>query len=179
MLAPVVWMLLSAVKADSEIISWPPTFLPRFLTLENWETVKSRIPIGTYIQNSLVYSVGTTLPAMLINSLAGFAFARMRFRGKDVLFMLFLATMMIPFQVIMVPLYLEVYALGWLNEYAGLIVPKIAAAYWIFLCRSAFEGLPKELRSAAGWTGYPNSASTAHHAAAGKTRDGYGAAAEH
>jgi multiple sugar transport system permease protein len=148
MLVPVLWMLLSAVKADSEIISWPPTFFPKVFTLENWETVKSRIPIGTYIKNSLVYSIGTTIPAMLVNSLAGFAFARMRFRGKDVLFMLFLATMMIPFQVIMVPLYIEVYSLGWLNQYAGLIVPKVAAAYWIFLCRSAFEGLPAELEDA-------------------------------
>ena len=71
------------------------------------------------------------------------------FRGKNFLFLLFLATMMIPFQVIMVPLYLEVYYIGWLNSFWGLIVPKIASAYWIFLCRSASEGLPKDLEDAA------------------------------
>ena len=82
---------------------------------------------------------------MFINALAGYAFARFNFKGKNVLFLLFLATMMIPFQVIMVPLYLEVYYLKWLNTYWGLIIPKVASAYWIFLCRAAFQELPKEL----------------------------------
>ena len=99
--------------------------------------------------NTAIYAIGTTIPAMFVNALAGYAFARFRFRGKNVLFLLFLATMMIPFQVVMVPLYLEVYYMGWLNNFWGLIVPKIASAYWVFLCRSAFEGLPKDLEDAA------------------------------
>ena len=81
--------------------------------------------------------------------MAGYAFARYNFKGKDIIFVIFLATMMIPFQVIMIPSFLEVHALGMYDNYAGLIIPKIAAAYWIFMMRSAFSGLPKELEEAA------------------------------
>ena len=95
------------------------------------------------------YSLLAAVPAVIVNSLAGYAFARFRFRGKNVVFILFLATMMIPFQVILVPLYLEVYYAGLLNTYWGLIIPGLASAHWIFLCRSAFQNLPVALEDAA------------------------------
>lgn len=97
----------------------------------------------------IIYSFGATLPSLLVNTMAGYAFARYDFKGKDIIFVIFLATMMIPFQVIMIPSFLEVHALGMYDNYAGLIIPKIAAAYWIFMMRSAFSGLPKELEEAA------------------------------
>lgn len=100
-------------------------------------------------ENSFIYSFGATLPSLLVNTMAGYAFARYDFKGKDIIFVIFLATMMIPFQVIMIPSFLEVHALGMYDNYAGLIIPKIAAAYWIFMMRSAFSGLPKELEEAA------------------------------
>ena len=109
----------------------------------------TRIDFLTLTKNTVIYAVGCTIPSMFINALAGYAFARFNFKGKNLLFLLFLATMMIPFQVIMVPLYLEVYYLKWLNTYWGLIIPKVASAYWIFLCRAAFQELPKELEDAA------------------------------
>ena len=143
-------MCLGAFKSDPEVLTYPPRFFPvgnNFL--KNWENVLSQIDFWGMTLNTAIYSIGTTIPAMFVNALAGYAFARFRFRGKNFLFLLFLATMMIPFQVIMVPLYLEVYYIGWLNSFWGLIVPKIASAYWIFLCRSAFEGLPKDLEDAA------------------------------
>lgn len=150
LMAPLIWMCLGAFKSDPEIIGYPPRFFPvgnHFL--ENWRGVLKQIDFLGMTVNTAFYAVGTTVPALLINALAGYAFARFRFRGKNVIFLIFLATMMIPFQVIMVPLYLEVYYLNWLNTFTGLIVPKIASAYWVFLCRSAFEGLPKDLEDAA------------------------------
>lgn len=150
LMAPLVWMCLGAFKSDLEITGYPPKFFPvgnHFAA--NWAGVLKQINFLGMTVNTAIYSIGTTIPALFVNALAGYAFARFRFRGKNLIFLVFLATMMIPFQVIMVPLYLEVYYLKWLNTFAGLIIPKIASAYWVFLCRSAFEGLPKDLEDAA------------------------------
>ncbi|MCH4033209.1 MAG: carbohydrate ABC transporter permease [Lachnospiraceae bacterium] len=150
LLTPLIWMMLGAFKSDAEVLSYPPKFFPvanHFA--DNWKHVQSTIDMWKLILNTSIYAIGTTIPAMFVNSLAAYAFARFNFRGKNVIFILFLATMMIPFQVIMVPLYLEVYSLHWLNTYWGLIIPKIASAYWIFLCRANFEQLPKDLEEAA------------------------------
>lgn len=149
MLLPIVWMLMSAFKADSEIIKFPPTVFPSTLTLKNFTKCMQRIDIIQYLKNSTIYAVGTTIPSLLVNTLAGYAFARYDFKGKNVIFIIFLATMMIPFQVIMIPLFLEVHMLGMYDNYWGLIIPRIASAYWIFMMRSAFAGLPKELEEAA------------------------------
>lgn len=150
LLAPLLWMCLGAFKSDPEVLSYPPKYFPVMNHFpENWANVLKQIDFMGMTVNTAIYAIGTTIPAMFVNALAGYAFARFRFRGKNVLFLLFLATMMIPFQVVMVPLYLEVYYMGWLNNFRGLIVPKIASAYWVFLCRSAFEGLPKDLEDAA------------------------------
>ena len=149
MLLPIVWMLLSSFKPDNEIIKYPPTLFPTAYTLKNFIKCTQRIDIWLYLKNSFIYSFGATLPSLLVNTMAGYAFARYNFKGKDIIFVIFLATMMIPFQVIMIPSFLEVHALGMYDNYAGLIIPKIAAAYWIFMMRSAFSGLPKELEEAA------------------------------
>lgn len=149
MLLPIVWMLLSSFKPDNEIIKYPPTLFPTAYTLKNFIKCTQRIDIWVYLKNSFIYSFGATIPSLLVNTMAGYAFARYNFKGKDIIFVIFLATMMIPFQVIMIPSFLEVHALGMYDNYAGLIIPKIAAAYWIFMMRSAFSGLPKELEEAA------------------------------
>ena len=150
LLAPLVWMVLGMFKSDAEVLSYPPKYFPVANHFsENWARVCGQIDMWGMIWNTAIYAIGTTIPAMFVNALAGYAFARFNFRGKNVIFLLFLATMMIPFQVVMIPLYLEVYYMGWLNTFMGLIVPKIASAYWIFLCRSAFQTLPKDLEEAA------------------------------
>ena len=149
MLLPIVWMLLSSFKPDNEIIKYPPTLFPTAYTLKNFIKCTQRIDIWVYLKNSFIYSFGATIPSLLVSTMAGYAFARYNFKGKDIIFVIFLATMMIPFQVIMIPSFLEVHALGMYDNYAGLIIPKIAAAYWIFMMRSAFSGLPKELEEAA------------------------------
>ena len=83
---PIIWVVLSGFKYEQDIISWPPSFFPRKLTNENWETIKSRIDIVKYIVNSVVYSVGTTVPAIFVNTLAGYAFSKLEFKGKNIIF---------------------------------------------------------------------------------------------
>ena len=143
-----VWIVLCAFRPQIEIIKYPPTYFPQTFTLANFLDISKKIKIWMYIRNSLIYCLGTTLPAVFLNALAGYAFARIDFKGKNVLFILVLATMMIPFQVIMVPLFLEIYKLGMYDTYAGLIIPNLAAAISVFMIRAAFAGLPKELEEA-------------------------------
>ncbi len=148
-LLPVVWMALSAFKPEKEIISWPPTFIPNSLTFENFADVRERIDITRYILNSVIYAGATTFLAVIVNSMAGYAYAFYEFKGKTGLFLMTLATMMVPFQVIMVPLFLVVFKLGMYDTYWGLVIPRVAVAGSIFMMRAAFSGIPKELAEAA------------------------------
>lgn len=148
-LVPVVWMTFSAFKPEKEIISWPPTFIPNTFTLQNFADVQDRINIIRYIMNSVVYAAGTTALAVVVNSMAGYAYAFYHFKGKTGLFLMTLATMMVPFQVIMVPLFLVVFKMGMYDSYLGLIIPRVAVAGSIFMMRAAFAGVPKELAEAA------------------------------
>lgn len=148
-LVPMIWLALSAFKQEKEIISWPPTFIPNSFTLENFAAVQDRIHIVRYFLNSVIYAGGTTALAVLVNSLAGYAYAFYDFKGKNALFLMTLATMMVPFQIIMVPLFLIVFKLGMYDTYWGLIIPRVAVAGSIFMMRAAFAGIPKELAEAA------------------------------
>ena len=145
---PVIWLIFSTFKPEKEIISYPPTFFPNSFTLANFATVSQRIKIWRYVLNSVIYAGGTTALAVVVNSLAGYVYARYTFKGKNFFFLFTLATMMIPFQVIMVPSFLVVYKMGMYNTYWGLIIPRVAVATSIFMMRAAFTGLPKELEDA-------------------------------
>ena len=148
-IVPLLWLILSAFKNEKEILSYPPTFIPKGLTLTNFAATTKRIKIITYIKNSVIYAGVTTFLAVIVNSMAGYAYARKKFKGKGAFFLITLATMMVPFQVIMVPLFLVVYKLGMYNNYLGLIIPRIAVAGSIFMMRAAFANLPVELEDAA------------------------------
>ena len=148
-LLPLLWLVLSAFKQEKEILAYPPTFFPHSFTFDNFRATAKRIKIFTYIKNSVIYAGCTTALAVFVNGMAGYAYARKRFKGKNLCFLLTLATMMVPFQVIMVPLFLVVYKLHMYNNYLGLIIPRVAVAGSIFMMRAAFEGLPKELEDAA------------------------------
>ena len=148
-LVPVIWMTFSAFKTEREIISWPPTFIPKTFTLENFVDVQGRINIIRYIANSVIYAGVTTALAVVVNSMAGYAYAFYEFKGKTGTFLMTLATMMVPFQVIMVPLFLVVYKMGMYDTYWGLIIPRVAVAGSIFMMRAAFTGIPKEMAEAA------------------------------
>lgn len=147
-LVPILWLIFSTFKPEKEIISYPPTFFPKALTLANFSVVSERIKIWQYMLNSLIYAGGTTALAIIVNSLAGYAYARFQFKGKNLCFLFTLATIMIPFQVIMIPSFLVVYKAGMYNTYWGLIIPRVAVAISIFMMRAAFTGLPKELEDA-------------------------------
>ena len=148
-LLPVVWMIFSAFKPAKEITKYPPTFIPAEFTVANFIRLKTRLQILDYVKNSLIYALGTTIPSVFLCSLAGYGFARYEFRGRSALFILVLATMMIPFQVTMIPLFLTVRRLNMYDTYRGLILPKLAAAISVFMMRSAFVTLPKELEESA------------------------------
>ncbi|HCR83933.1 MAG TPA: ABC transporter permease, partial [Lachnospiraceae bacterium] len=130
-------------------ISWPPTFIPDSFTLQNFSDVQVRIDIIRYVINSIIYAGGTTALAVVVNCMAGYAYAFYDFKGKTAMFLITLATMMVPFQVIMVPLFLVVYKMGMYDSYWGLIIPRAAVAGSIFMMRAAFTGIPKEMAEAA------------------------------
>lgn len=148
-LIPVIWIAICAFRPQIELMQYPPQFFAEKLTLQNFTDIAKRIKIWGYVKNSIIYCLASTIPSVFLNSLAGYAFARMEFKGKNVLFIMVLATMMIPFQVIMVPLFLEVYKLGMYDNFAGLIIPNLGAAMTVFMTRASFAGLPRELEEAA------------------------------
>lgn len=148
-LFPFLWLLLASFKFDKEIIQYPPTLLPGRITFLQYLKVWDSIPLFSFFVNTVIFAGGVTLLSVLFDSMAGYAFARLRFKGKKVLFAIVMVTMMVPFQVIMIPLFVEVFKLGLLNTYAGLILPRATSAFGIFMMRSFFVSLPKELEEAA------------------------------
>ncbi|MBC6296269.1 carbohydrate ABC transporter permease [Listeria sp. FSL L7-1517] len=146
---PFLWLLLSSFKFEKDIISFPPKIFADSYTLDNYIKVWSTIPLLDYIKNTVIFAGGTVITSVFFDSLAGYAFARMNFKGKSVLFYFVLLTMMIPFQVFMIPLFLEVNLLGLLDTYSGLIIPRMTTAFGIFMMRSFFITLPSSLEEAA------------------------------
>ena len=150
MLLPLIWLVSTAFKsADENIFEFPPQFLPATPTLQNFVTVWQQNPFGQYFLNSIIVAVLTVSLNLLFCSLAAYPLARLRFFGRKPLFALIVATILIPFQIVMIPLYVLAVQLGLRNTYLGLIFPFIASAFGIFLMRQAFLGVPKELEEAA------------------------------
>ena len=148
-LVPVIWMTFSAFKTEREIISWPPTFIPKTFTLENFVDVQGRINIIRYIANSVIYAGVTTALAVVVNSMAGYAYAFYEFKGKTGTFLMTLATMMVPFQVTMIPTYIICSKLNILNSMSALIIPFMVSGFGIFLCRQFAESIPNDILEAA------------------------------
>lgn len=146
---PFLWLIISSFKHEKDIILFPPRIFADSYTLDNYIKVWTTIPLLDYIKNTVIFAGGTVITSVFFDSLAGYAFARMRFKGKSVLFYFVLLTMMIPFQVFMIPLFIEVNLLGMLDTYAGLIIPRMTTAFGIFMMRSFFITLPDSLEEAA------------------------------
>jgi putative chitobiose transport system permease protein len=150
MLLPLLWLVSTAFKsAEENIFAFPPQFIPATPTLNNFITVWQQNPFGQYFINSIIVAVLTVGLNLLFCSLAAYPLARLRFAGRQALFALIVATILIPFQIVMIPLYVLAVQLGLRNSYLGLIFPFIASAFGIFLMRQAFLGVPKELEEAA------------------------------
>jgi multiple sugar transport system permease protein len=123
--------------------------IPRDFDWSNYERLFTLVPFGRYFVNTLFVTTAIVLGQLLICSLAAYGFARLNFIGRDVLFVLYLATMMIPFQVTLIPSFLMVFRFGWVNTYQGLIIPGISSAFGIFLLRQSFLGVPRDYQDAA------------------------------
>lgn len=145
---PTGWMFLSSFRPASQMYVYPPDFFPKVWTLQNYKDVIKLIPIIRYFMNTLLFSVVITAGSALLNSMAAYAFARMQFKGKNILFTILIASMMVPFQVIMIPLYMEMTYMGLVDTLAGLMLPRLAAVTGIFFMRAYFTTLPKELEEA-------------------------------
>lgn len=146
---PLLLALSYSLMSESEIATFPPPVLPLAPSLDNYETVFATIPIGRYLLNSFVVSTAVVIGQLVSASLAAYAFAFMTFRWRQVLFFLFLATLMIPWEATIIPNYLTVRQIGWLDTYQGLSVPFMATAFGTFLLRQAFLQIPRELWDAA------------------------------
>ncbi len=150
MLFPLFWLLGTSFKsAGEDIFAFPPQFIPEQFTIENFKVVWQNYPFSGYLFNSVIVAILTVGLNLLFCSLAAYPLARMEFKGKDLIFALIIATIMIPFQIVMIPLYILTVKLGLRNNYLGIILPNLASAFGIFLLRQAFQGVPKELEEAA------------------------------
>lgn len=154
MLIPLLWLTSTALKDPTEnIFQFPPQLFPQRPTLENFVRVWQSQPFGQYFLNSLFVAGLTVTLNVFFCSLAAYPLARLNFVGKDWIFTAIISTIMIPFQIVMIPLYILTVQLGLKNSYLGVIFPAIASAFGIFLLRQAFMGVPKEMEEAARMDG--------------------------
>ncbi|MGH7565737.1 MAG: carbohydrate ABC transporter permease [Gemmatimonadota bacterium] len=146
---PLVWMVSASFMPAGQANTFPPSFLPEEPTLEHYRELFIRLDVGRYFLNSALLASAVTAISLLLNSMAGYAFAKLRFRGRDPLFRILLGGLVIPVQVAMLPLFLLLKELGLVNTYGGVIVPAMAGIFGIFLVRQYALGIPEDLLDAA------------------------------
>lgn len=151
LMMPFFWMLSSSFKEEHEIFQVPPTLIPKQIKFENYPEALARFPFWLSLKNTLIITISVIVGRLLSTSLAAFAFARMRFRLREPLFLLVLSTMMIPGQVTLIPSYILFRLIGWLDTFLPLIVPAFlgGGAFYIFLLRQFFLTIPPEMDDAA------------------------------
>lgn len=150
-LFPLGWMVSTALKERKQIFTYPPEWIPDPVLWSNFRDAMTLFPFGTFIRNTLIIAGFNIAGVVLTSSLAAYAFARLRFPGRDLIFMILLSTLMLPFAVLMIPRYVEFRELGWLDSWLPLIVPNWfgGSVFYIFLLRQFFRGIPRELSDAA------------------------------
>ena len=146
---PIAWMVLTSLKPSAETILWPPRMLPQAPTLENYREIFLRWPFLRFFLNSLLVSGVSTVMILLTSSSAGYAFAKIKSRWLNVIFFIFIATIIVPFESYMIPVYLLVNRLGWLDSFPGLILPFVIMAFGVFFMRQTIQAIPDELIQAA------------------------------
>ncbi|HYK99434.1 MAG TPA: carbohydrate ABC transporter permease [Candidatus Acidoferrales bacterium] len=142
---PLLLALSYSFMTEGQIASFPPPVIPTDATLNNYTTVLGSIPIGRYLLNSFVVSAAVVVGQLITASLAAYAFSFLVFRGRAILFMVFLSTLMIPWEATIIPNYMTIVQLGWIDTYQGLAVPFMATAFGTFLLRQSFLQIPREL----------------------------------
>ena len=146
---PFLWLAISSLKVEKEIIQYPPKLFSMNITFEQYARVWNKLPMFTMFKNTIIFSSAVTIANCLLSASGGYAFARLEFKGKEILFILVILTMMIPFQIIMIPLYILEFKMGILDSYLGLILPRLTWPFAIYLMRSFFISIPKNLEEAA------------------------------
>lgn len=148
-LVPFLWMVSGSFRTEKDLYGNPASLIPSSPFLHGYTDVWSQLPFGRLFLNSVIFTVVTTLLTLFFDSMCAYALARIRFKGRNVVFIIIIATLMIPFQVTLVPVFDELYHFGWLNTYQGLIIPRATSAFGIFLFRQLFIDIPPELDEAA------------------------------
>lgn len=152
-LLPFVWMIVTAVKPSNEVLLMPPKWIPSTIQWENFVKAFGAVPFFTYLRNSVIVTVCITVCELCTTILAAFAFAQLEFRGKQVLFILLVATMMVPGEILVVPNFVTLAKLGWVNTYKGLVAPWASSVFSIFLLRQQFASVPQSYYKAARMDG--------------------------
>lgn len=151
---PFVWMVLTSLKTPDEVHRWPITWAPdNWLYFENYVTILSTRLFGRFLLNSLIVTIGAVVSTLFFSSLAGYAFAKLRFPGKEICFVAVLAVFMMPFEVTMLPLYLLFADLDLTNSYMGIMAPDLVSAFGVFIMRQFMEGIPRDYLEAARMDG--------------------------
>ena len=149
-LIPFVWLVSSAIKPSDEIFVFPQVWIPNPPEWGNFATALSSLPFAQFAVNSLIIALSVTFGNVFSSSVVAYGFARFHFPGRNILFIIMLATLMVPGQILLVPQFVMFYKLGWINSFAPLIVPAFfGSAFYIFLIRQFFKNIPNELKDAA------------------------------
>ena len=143
-LLPIVWMVGASLKPLDQVFVRPVEWIPRSIHPENYANAWQARPFTRYLFNSILAAGASTLVTLVLGSLAAYSFARYRYPGRNLLFLLVLSTLMIPLEAIVIPLYLEIRVFGWVNSYLGLIVPTALAPIGVFILRQAMVGVPQD-----------------------------------
>jgi len=146
---PFLWLLITSFKGSEEIFSFPPNLIPNSFNLENYSGAWNSVPFDVYFLNSIIIVFFTVLLNLVLSSLAGFALARFHFKGKGFLFILVIASMMIPKEIIIVPLYISILKMGLADTLTGVIIPFAVEGFSIYMMRQAYLSIPKEIEEAA------------------------------
>jgi len=146
MVLPFIWMFSTSLKPPAEVLAWPPQFLPKTVSIDNFRTVFERAPFARFFMNSVLMSAASTICIIITSTLAGYIFGKFKFPLKNFLFILLLATAMVPFETYMIPLYLRMVQFHWVNTFMGLLSPYLVMSYGIFFMRQNVQAtIPEDL----------------------------------
>lgn len=149
MIAPFIWMVSTSLKSLNEVFVFPPTLFGESLRWNNYLQISERFPFSIFFLNSLKIAILVTAGQLFTCSLGGYSFARLKFPGRDIIFLLYLATLMIPYFVIVIPIFIMMRSFGWVDTHYALIVPGLFSAFGTFLMKQFFLTIPRELEDAA------------------------------
>lgn len=149
MILPFFWMVSTSIKTTGETLAIPPVWLPENWQWSNYETALTMAPFNQYFINSVIITLSSTIGEVITSILAAFAFSKLQFFGKNILFTILISTMMVPFELLMIPNYLTLSKMGMINSYWAMIIPFLASVFSVFLLKQNFEAVPKQLYYAA------------------------------